>query len=203
MLLLGKQVGASGLLYLAQPTSSHSDTLTLNRIRAATGEAHARLEARFDAIERLADPAQRDDTIRVYGDLYLAANEALGPTAVALGLGSARRADAFAGRLPTATHAPFPDPATAAEALGMLYVIEGSTLGGRIILRQLAARGIDDPRLAFLDPYGADTGRHWRDFLAILERETSDDAANAAEAVQGAIRGFRFAEATLCGGPRP
>jgi hypothetical protein len=37
----------------------------------------------------------------------------------------------------------FPLPASRAEALGMLYVLEGSTLGGHLILRTLAALRVD------------------------------------------------------------
>lgn len=43
-----------------------------------------------------------------------------------------------------------------AEALGFLYVIEGSTLGGRLILRELAAGGAEITGLSFLDPFGAE-----------------------------------------------
>lgn len=55
--------------------------------------------------------------------------------------------------------------------LGTLYVTEGSTLGGQIIARHLE-RNLDlDARrgAAFFYGYGADTGRRWRGFCALLE----------------------------------
>ena len=57
-----------------------------------------------------------------------------------------------------------------AQALGVLYVLEGSTLGLQVVRRQLQQR---HPAVLcasrFILGYGADTGRHWRDFLARLE----------------------------------
>jgi len=57
-----------------------------------------------------------------------------------------------------------------ASAAGSLYVLEGSTLGGKVINRLLSgapwypARG-----LAYWDPYGADTGKRWKETLGYLE----------------------------------
>jgi heme oxygenase len=82
----------------------------------------------------------------------------------------------------------------------MLYVLEGSTLGGRIILRMLASRGVQDPSLAFLDPYGAQTGARWRGFLAVLAREADDNEERIAQACDGARSGFSHAERLLCQG---
>jgi heme oxygenase len=57
-----------------------------------------------------------------------------------------------------------------AHALGVLYVLEGSTLGLQVVRKQL-----QDVHPALRDAgrfmlgYGPDTGRHWRDFLAQFE----------------------------------
>jgi heme oxygenase len=60
-------------------------------------------------------------------------------------------------------------PSTA-EAVGGAYVLEGSTLGGRVISRHVRASfGPDVPR-AFLECYGATTGEKWRDFGTELSR---------------------------------
>jgi hypothetical protein len=93
----------------------------------------------------------------------------------------------------------FPRPAGRAEAFGMLYVLEGSTLGGRIILRTLSDRGVSDPALSFLDPYGAATGQRWRDFIAVLTRELGNEVGRVAAACDGAVRAFRHAGAVLGG----
>ena len=60
--------------------------------------------------------------------------------------------------------------ASTAEAIGGAYVLEGSTLGGRVISRHVQALfGADVPR-AFLECYGAETGEKWQAFRAALTR---------------------------------
>lgn len=83
-----------------------------------------------------------------------------------------------------------------AEALGVLYVAEGSTLGAQVIRREVAARNGDFTGLAFLDPYGERTGERWRGFLAVLDRMTGRDQ-EAEASVAGALAGFRHAELRL------
>jgi heme oxygenase len=168
----------------------------LSRLRAATAELHQEIEDRLDIVERLADPARRAGMIRRFAALH-------GPAAAALrcwladvpGFSAAThplvRECAAAGSIVR-----FPTPASRAEALGMLYVLEGSALGGRLILRRLADRGIVDPRLAFLDPHGAETGRRWRGLLSILERELAGEPL-IVEACRGAVRMFRHAADVL------
>lgn len=63
-----------------------------------------------------------------------------------------------------------PRLATLAEAVGCAYVLEGSTLGGRVISRHVQARlGSDVPR-GFLECYGDHTGKFWQAFRAALSR---------------------------------
>lgn len=68
---------------------------------------------------------------------------------------------------------------TPAACLGALYVLEGATLGGQILRREMAQR-LDlhgDNGGAFLDVYGAATGRRWKDFLDYLGRMPEDASA--------------------------
>jgi heme oxygenase len=172
----------------------------LARLRAATAADHQRLEDRLDAVERLADPDQRAGLIRRYAALHVPAEAALGPHLSGLDdldFEARRRAPkliAHAGSFAPA----FPVPASVAEALGMFYVLEGSALGGRMILRDLAGRGVRDERLSFLDPYGSATGALWRSFLAVLARETGDNQGLILQACRGAMVAFRHAERVLC-----
>ncbi len=92
---------------------------------------------------------------------------------------------------------PVARPDTVPEALGLLYVLEGSTLGATVIRRQAAAEGVDITDMSFLDPYGALTGAYWRAFLAVLERECQDEPSVAA-AARGGVAGFHYAERRLC-----
>lgn len=54
------------------------------------------------------------------------------------------------------------------EAVGSAYVIEGSTLGGRVLSRHVqTCLGADVPR-SFLEVYGSATGQRWHHFRAAL-----------------------------------
>ena len=72
-----------------------------------------------------------------------------------------------------------------AQALGVLYVLEGSTLGLQVVRKQAQQQ---HPALQqatrFMLGYGPDTGRRWREFLAQLEAlEEAGWPAAAAAAV--------------------
>ncbi len=59
------------------------------------------------------------------------------------------------------------------QALGSLYVMEGSTLGGQVISRALArAGGFPPAGLAYFNPYGAEVGVRWRAFGAAAQAMT-------------------------------
>lgn len=178
-----------------------SPASVLDGVRRATRDAHARLEDRLDALGQLADPRRRPDLIRRYAAFYIPADAALFPhlgNVEGLAFASRSRAgflQGFAGAGPLPA---FPRPRSRAEALGLLYVLEGSSLGGRMLLRALADRGVEDPALAFLDPYGADTGALWRGFLTVLERDAGWQPGGGVAAATGAVRGFAHAEELLC-----
>lgn len=92
--------------------------------------------------------------------------------------------------------APAPPLTGIPEALGFLYVLEGSSLGGKAIEKALSGLGADMTGLSFLNPYGAATGERWRAFLAVLEREGRDAAQSAI--VRGGVMGFTAARDWLC-----
>lgn len=84
-----------------------------------------------------------------------------------------------------------PVSTSTSHRLGIAYVIEGSTLGGKFILAHLPSglaslRGI---ATAFLAGYGVDTGARWRSFGAVVERIIVTADAEA-EAVAGARETF-------------
>lgn len=64
-----------------------------------------------------------------------------------------------------------------AEAIGYLYVTEGSTLGGRMISKALQKNEQVATRCSFrfLNVYGADTGHYWKSFLKVLSKEIPTD----------------------------
>ncbi len=89
---------------------------------------------------------------------------------------------------------PCPDPPQLAlspfetldQLLGSLYVVEGSSLGGQLIYRQIQQHLHLDHTTgaAFFYGDGDQTGPSWKHFLTLLEQQTThpDQAAAAAEA---------------------
>lgn len=100
--------------------------------------------------------------------------------------------------LPRCANLPVLD--TPAACLGALYVLEGATLGGQVLRREMAQRlGVNaDNGGAFLDVYGAETGRRWKDFLDYLGRQPLD-AADKQRAVTAACSTFSCFEQWLDG----
>ena len=76
-------------------------------------------------------------------------------------------------------------------ALGSVYVLEGSTLGGRLIMRHASEAPWCPPEgLRYFDPYRSDTALQWRRTLAHLEAADGD----ADLMVAGALRAFEILE---------
>ena len=59
------------------------------------------------------------------------------------------------------------------QLLGAMYVVEGSTLGGQVITRQLAQAGL--PLRAYFTGYGARTGPRWKAFCQLLTEAAPTD----------------------------
>ncbi|MFE1597781.1 biliverdin-producing heme oxygenase [Methylobacterium sp. ID0610] len=79
-----------------------------------------------------------------------------------------------------------------AEALGRLYVLEGSALGGRLILAALRRRPDLDLGEAtrFFDGRGSDTGRLWGALRTALDRFGDRDPRAGAAVIRGAHDAF-------------
>lgn len=76
-------------------------------------------------------------------------------------------------------------------ALGVLYVVEGSSLGGRVILKNVeAVLGFDSTRGAqYFSGYGATTGSHWKKFIEMLTSYQAEQG-HTEEIIAGAIFAF-------------
>jgi heme oxygenase len=183
-------------------TDEHSAPDVMRALRTATATEHQQLEDTLDLMDdgltvpRLAAVLQRMHAFWVAAETGLDAWAADHP-AVADGLdwSARRRAHLFAADLtaldavPTTDPLPaVPAPASTDEALGAMYVLEGSTLGGQFIDRHLAAlpalAGVGTVR-AF-SPYGEATGARWAAFRRAT-REHVTRGGNA-DAVVGAAR---------------
>lgn len=79
------------------------------------------------------------------------------------------------------------------QLLGAMYVVEGSTLGGQVIARQLAKAHI--PLRSYFSGYGERTGPLWKAFCQLLAQEATP--ANEVEIVQSASLTFQQLHAWL------
>jgi heme oxygenase (biliverdin-IX-beta and delta-forming) len=64
------------------------------------------------------------------------------------------------------------------EALGALYVMEGSIMGGSIIVKMLEKAGIHDG-VSFFSGYGESTPQMWGLFVSVLNRQSVTDEQKA------------------------
>lgn len=78
-----------------------------------------------------------------------------------------------------------------AFALGIMYVIEGSTLGGRFILKNITqALGLDSEKGAkYFAGYGNTTGSHWKNFLNYMVKYQEEHKCEN-EIIEGANFAF-------------
>ncbi len=81
-----------------------------------------------------------------------------------------------------------PSLETPAHVLGTMYVLEGSTLGGRHIASLLNAGEAAVLPKRFFTSYGSEVGAMWRSFCAALEQVT--DARDHAAATENACATF-------------
>jgi len=77
------------------------------------------------------------------------------------------------------------------EALGAMYVIEGSTLGGNVIAKQLSkTEGFDEVTFNFFGCYQENTGPMWKNFKEVLDTEVAEENYN--EVLSGAKKLYTF-----------
>ena len=167
--------------------------LTLHeRLRSATRLLHHAAEEAFDAEQRLSTMegyvALLDELWSLHAGVELGLR-AHGEQICGLDLEGCRRSALLALDLKAAARrAPRLDPVSAiyhslSAAMGGLYVLEGSMLGGRILLpRAECVLGVTEANGGqFLAGDGVNTGRRWRSFIEALGKipatgQEADDA---------------------------
>lgn len=87
-----------------------------------------------------------------------------------------------------------PAQGSVAQALGALYVLEGSTLGARWIVRHLAPLEIDGAS-AYLRSYGDDLGSMWQKMRAALMAHSAQSPEQDAQVVAAALETFERLDA--------
>jgi len=171
-------------------------------LRAATGEAHERLDALYSAFD-LGRSADYATFLLAHAPAFLAVEAALDAAGVELvvdGWASRRRSEALKADL-TALDLPVPAPATspsfdgAAAILGAAYVLEGSRLGGAMLVRKVGP-GLPT---AFLTPGNPSD---WRAFISLLDERLSSEESLAA-AASAALSVFNLFERSALAAPEP
>lgn len=161
-------------------------------LRAATRSHHERIDRLID-VRRLAEPARYARVLQVFAG-FLPSWEA----AVAAALPAPRRAwlarrsrtgfvarDLLALGLRQPAPVSLPPFCSPEAAWGSLYVLEGAALGGQVITRALASRGLlPHNGAAYFHGWGASTAPMWREFRDLLDTELrhADALAPACEA---------------------
>lgn len=177
------------------------------RLKHGTAELHLRVEAQMRLADRLASDATYRRLLEcLFG--FVAPLEARLSTVSwpdDLAFPTRRKTRHLAGDLVQLGHtretiaalprcSALPPLTTRAAAFGCLYVLEGSTLGGRVILRAIRASLGRDAQsgAAYFAGYGERTGALWSSFQlslseAVREPNAMDEAVQAACATFGAL----------------
>ncbi|RYY66823.1 MAG: hypothetical protein EOO13_15330 [Chitinophagaceae bacterium] len=162
--------------------------MVLEKVRLATAENHQYLEA------QLLPYLEHIDTKDQYGTLLNAFYGYIHPvqelihsnidTTVVPDIQKRRNAALILGDLdslglPLSNERSTSLPAISdhASAMGALYVLEGSTLGGKIISKKIADRLNITEGLLFFRGYGSETGPMWKDFTQYLEHPANQEHA--------------------------
>ena len=181
---------------LAAPTTSARFAL-----RSSTAESHARLDALFSTFD-LADPLDYGLFLQAQASAFVPMEEALdagGAARVVADWPARRRAPALSADL-EALGLPMPPPVavpelpTEAAILGALYVLEGSRLGGALLVRSVP-EGL--PK-TFLTPGNPAA---WRAFVTLLDQRLSSGAAlaQASDAAASAFNAFALSASQVLG----
>lgn len=158
----------------------------MQTLRLQTRAAHERIECAVDVERRLKSRAGYEALLTYFHGFFAPFEDVLAGACDWRTLGvdyEARRkagslqgdllalglSDARIEALPRCSRLPRPDGP--AQALGCLYVLEGSTLGGQIVGRLLREALPEESRIAgrFFEGYGPENGRMWRAFGAAVE----------------------------------
>ena len=183
-------------------------TAPFTRLRDATRPLHVQLEADLDAVGELGAEPGRSRMVARYRDFYGGAEAIVGPWLAEFpwlrerSQALAASFDFHSGDATVERQASHPIKSSLQvhnreQALGFVYVIEGSALGGRVILRRLKAQGVDIASLDFLDPHDEAPGAAWQRVMGILIQEIAASETHLDEAVAGATAAFGFARSCL------
>ena len=96
------------------------------------------------------------------------------------------------------------DFSTVGEALGIMYVLEGSTLGGRVLYKHIQKTlDLDESEgVSFFCGYGSETGSMWKRFINNLSHYAITNNCEQ-EVISGAAQTFTVIDGWLSHGKSP
>ena len=181
----------------------------LHALRVATEQAHRRLEARHLLGKHDFSRADYENILRASYGFYLPLEQRLTSFAAEIphlhwhdrrklpllwrDLNHFGHDAAIIERLPRCGR--LPDIGSETDALGCLYVLEGATLGGQVLLKRVRHQlNIDAARgAAFFAGYGERTGAMWRRFIDCLHFvKLPADIARACASAQSTFQTFEI-----------
>ena len=78
-----------------------------------------------------------------------------------------------------------------AEAFGILYVMEGATLGGNMIAKQLSRKpDFQEVTFRYFRCYDDKTGSYWKNFKEVMDRQITQEFH--ADCISGAKKAYGF-----------
>jgi heme oxygenase len=190
-----------------------TDEDVLRRLRTETATEHQALESTLDLLSPELTRDRLVDVLTAMHGFWAAAEDGLDAWADAhpadaqrVDWAQRRRTALFAadlaalGAVPTGVPV-LPEVPDTDAALGRLYVLEGSSLGGVFIDRHLATLPqLDDAgRLSCFSPYGERTGAMWHAFRTVTRARIAD--GGDADRLVGAARQTFGALADWCDVP--
>ena len=172
---------------MPRDTSGAADVLTT--LRAATAESHGTVERTLDLLDPDLDRERLTAVLARLHGFWSAAEAGLDAwagrrpaDAARLQWERRRRTSLFAADLAALGVAPadpavpdLPDVPTTDDALGRLYVLEGSTLGGTFIDRHLSGLPSlgEGVRVRAFSPYGGETGAMWHAYRQVTREHVA------------------------------
>lgn len=171
----------------------------------ATADIHTKIETEADVERRLRDPGERPGMTARFHALHATVEAAIAPWREAFaadGYTPDTRSPLIREGLESLGATPeagLPAPAlpTYGEAIGWVYVAEGSMLGGRVMRKAMVRDSIPLTGLEFLDPWGDETGSRWRAFMHAMESACASGRAMQTDIVKGGEDAFDLAFSIL------
>lgn len=165
------------------------------KIKEATKGPHQEVEKKVVLkIKSIRSEADYADLLKHFYAYFNAVEQAIAPyitSAVLSDLSERRNAsyikadiEALGATVEELPAAVAPDISNVVQALGALYVLEGSIMGGPYIVQMLQKGGLTKG-FSFFSGYGADSGQKWAAFTQVLNaiaetEEESEQALNSA-----------------------